>query len=164
MGICGSTDDFTRTSMSSGSQRIEYTECKKLCKSLHSFVPALKHCRVIKVYDADTITVSAKVCNMSNPIIYKFSIRLSGIDTPELKSKCPNEKKHAIIARDWLKTAILGHRVDLNILGIDKYGRLLGRVYFNSKCMNDELLKIGFARVYDGRHKEPWVFPIAKKC
>ena len=48
---------------------------------------------VIKVYDGDTITVASKLPFDNSPI-YRFSIRLAGIDTPEIKGK--NERRRAI--------------------------------------------------------------------
>lgn len=40
----------------------------------------------IKVYDGDTITIAAKLPYKGSPI-YRFSVRLNGIDTPEIKGK-----------------------------------------------------------------------------
>ena len=75
------------------------------------FQPDLKIGKVIKVYDGDSITIAAKP--YENYPIYRFSIRLSGIDTPELRTRNENEKKHAIIARDALSEKILDKIVTL---------------------------------------------------
>ena len=61
-------------------------------KSLDSFVPPVNSGRVIKVYDGDTITIASKVPGLKNSPIYKFSVRLNGIDTPEIKGKNEDEK------------------------------------------------------------------------
>ena len=74
------------------------------------FQPDIKVGKVIKVYDGDSITVAAKPYEKYP--IYRFSVRLSGIDTPELRTKHENEKKHAIIARDALSQKILNKIVD----------------------------------------------------
>jgi endonuclease YncB( thermonuclease family) len=42
--------------------------------------------RVIKVYDADTITIASKLPYDESPM-YRLSVRLNGIDTPEIKGK-----------------------------------------------------------------------------
>ena len=42
--------------------------------------------KVIKVYDADTITIASKLPYDASPM-YRLSVRLNGIDTPEIKGK-----------------------------------------------------------------------------
>jgi endonuclease YncB( thermonuclease family) len=54
------------------------------------FVPPITYGKVIKVYDGDTITIASKLPYDNSPI-YRFSIRLLGIDSPEIKSKTPTE-------------------------------------------------------------------------
>ena len=71
-------------------------------KELPVFVPPINSGRVIKVYDGDTITVASKVPNLKNSQIFKFSVRLNGIDTPEIKGSNEDEKSIAIKARDAL--------------------------------------------------------------
>ena len=53
---------------------------------LSNFYPNIKKGRVIKVYDGDSITVAARIPELKNDTIYKFSIRLNRIDTPELRT------------------------------------------------------------------------------
>ena len=57
--------------------------------------------RVIKVYDADTITIASKLPYDASPM-YRLSVRLNGIDTPEIKGKgvSDEEKESAKAARD----------------------------------------------------------------
>jgi micrococcal nuclease len=46
--------------------------------------------RLINVYDGDTIRVD--IANCDQPILCKnISIRIFGIDTPEIRGKCQNE-------------------------------------------------------------------------
>ena len=56
-------------------------------KDLPLFIPPLKTGKVIKVYDGDTITIASRVPGLYNSPIYKFSVRLNGIDSPEMKGK-----------------------------------------------------------------------------
>ena len=67
---------------------------------------------VRRVYDGDTITIAAKLPYKHSPI-YRFSVRLNGIDTPEIKGKNEDEKKCAKMARDALKETILNKTVHL---------------------------------------------------
>ena len=44
------------------------------------YIPELTHGKVVKVYDGDTITIASQLPGSST--LYRFSIRLAGIDTP----------------------------------------------------------------------------------
>ena len=48
--------------------------------------------KVIKVYDADTITIASKLPYDESPL-YRLSVRLDGIDTPEIKGKDITEEE-----------------------------------------------------------------------
>lgn len=108
---------------------------------------------VVDVYDGDTIRVDIDLgFNMS---LKNLRVRLSGIDTAEIKSKDEALKTKALQARDWLKQQCLGKDVYLESAGLDKYGRWLGRVYTKEEvCLNDELIKLGFAIGYEGGKKQ----------
>jgi len=54
--------------------------------------------KVIKVYDGDTFTVEAYPWP---GLEAKASVRVDGVDTPEIRGKCEAEKKKAIEAREW---------------------------------------------------------------
>jgi endonuclease YncB( thermonuclease family) len=47
------------------------------------FIPPITSGKVIKVYDGDTVTIASKLPYDNSPI-YRFSIRLLGIDSPEM--------------------------------------------------------------------------------
>lgn len=116
------------------------------------FVPEFKKCRVINVYDGDTITVAAYL--KKDPQCYKFKVRLSGIDSPEIRGSSENEKKHAMEARDALKDKILDKIVTLDIIGLEKYGRILADVIYDGENMNEWMLKNNYAVPYDGKTKK----------
>ena len=105
----------------------EVVESKFLPKDLNpkllpEFVPPIKSGRVIKVYDGDTITIASKIPKLKNSQIYKFHVRLNGIDTPEIKTHDEDEKNIAIKARDALSDKILNKDVILKNVKIEKYG------------------------------------------
>ena len=77
------------------------------------FIPPIESGQVIKVYDGDTITIATRLSYKDSPL-YRFSIRLKGIDSAEIKSKNINEKKNAMISRDFLTELIL-HKLYLYI-------------------------------------------------
>jgi endonuclease YncB( thermonuclease family) len=130
-------------------------------KELSQFVPPLKSGRVLKVYDGDTITIASRIPGLSPPTIFKFSIRLHGIDTPEITSKDSDEKEMAVKAREVLTEMLLGKDVRLVPMGdsLDKYGRLMCEVYLDKVCLNKWMIEKRYALPYDGKKKtnpESW--------
>ena len=116
------------------------------------FIPPINFGKVIKVYDGDTITIAAKLPNTLGPI-YRFSVRLLGIDSPEIKGKTFKEKELAVISRDILSQLIMGKIVYLRNVSMEKYGRILADVYLGDLHINDWMLKNGYAIPYDGGTK-----------
>ena len=116
------------------------------------FVAPINQGRCIKVYDGDTITIAAKLPYKHSPI-YRFSVRLNGIDTPEIKGKDEDEKKCAQMARDALKETILNKTVHLENVQTEKYGRILADVVCDGINMNNWMVTQRFAVKYDGGTK-----------
>lgn len=111
--------------------------------------------KVVSVYDGDTITVDIDLG--FSMTLRGLKVRLSGIDTAEMKSEDVILKDKAVKARDWLKGQILNKDVYLESSGLDKYGRWLGKVHTKEGvCCNEELVKLGLAIAYDGgsKHQE----------
>ena len=117
------------------------------------FVAPITQGRCIKVYDGDTITIAGKLPYKHSPI-YRFSVRLNGIDTPEIKGKDDDEKECAKLARDALKELILNKTVHLRNVQTEKYGRLLAEVVFCGENMNEWMITKRFAVKYDGGTKK----------
>ena len=116
------------------------------------FVPPVTSGKVIKVYDGDTITIAARLPYPNTPI-YKFHVRLLGIDCPELKGGGEKEKELAKRARDALHARIYGKIVTLQNVGTEKYGRLLANVYLDGENLNEWMLTNNYAVKYDGGTK-----------
>ncbi|CAD7964650.1 unnamed protein product [Amoebophrya sp. A25] len=120
------------------------------------FVPNVKRCRCVDVYDGDTITVVAKTSMCNSPQLFK--VRLARIDTPEMRGSgvTPAEKKLAIAARDALSEKILDRIIRLENVQLEKYGRLLAEVVClrTGENLNDWLLETGHAKLYDGGTKD----------
>jgi len=116
------------------------------------FVPEIHFCKVIKVYDGDTITIATKIHKMSP--VYRFSVRLNGIDTPEIKTHSKTEKELAIKAKEFLSGIILDKIVELKNISTEKYGRLLADVYFEGCHINSLMITNGYAVKYNGGKKE----------
>lgn len=118
------------------------------------FTFPIKGGRVIKVYDADTITIASKLPYDASPM-YRLSVRLNGIDTPEIKGKgiSDEEKEAAKQARDFVSNLVLNKIVRLENIESEKYGRILADVFIGDIHLNNLLLKERYAVKYDGGTK-----------
>lgn len=114
---------------------------------------------VVKVYDGDSVTVSVKVWDGLTAV---DNVRLIGIDTPEIRGKCPQEKAKAIEARDTLKFLVSGETTYLRAIptkgpATGKYGRILGTLYTSEMInINELMVKRGLARVYTSGKRKGW--------
>jgi len=103
-------------------ERVEPAEIEKF-----SFDGITTMAKVARVYDGDTITI---VFEFKGEMI-KYSCRINGLDTPEIRTKDLEEKKRGYAARDFLKSYIDDKIIKVDLLKFDKYGRLLANVYAN---------------------------------
>ena len=110
--------------------------------------------QVIKVYDGDTITIAAYMPYIDSSPLFRFSVRLNGIDTPEIKGHTEEEKQVAKETRDILSNEILHRVVFLKNVQTDKYGRILADVYLDDLHINKWLIDNKFAVEYDGGKKQ----------
>jgi len=108
--------------------------------------------KVVSVYDGDTI----KAIFPLNGVLYKWNCRLSGVDTPEIRTRNEREKKYGYIVRDKLREQILDQVVNVECGELDKYGRLLVTVYKGEQDMNRWLIDNDYAFAYDGGTKQSW--------
>jgi len=122
-------------------------------KDTVEFTFPIKGGRVIKVYDGDTITIASKLPFDSSPL-YRLSVRLNGIDTPEIQGKSEDEKRIAKDTRDALANLILHKFVTLKNIQSEKYGRILADVYLGDLYINEWLIKNRYAVKYDGGTKK----------
>lgn len=102
---------------------------------------------VISVYDGDTLNVDIDL-GFSIWIKDK-SLRLFGIDTPEVKGATRNE---GIVVRDWLRQRIeQGETILIESISDrpDKYGRYLAVLYIDGVNINQQMLDEGLARPYN---------------
>eukprot|EP01052_Picozoa_sp_SAG31_P000700 SAG31_NODE_20_length_34168_cov_33.651296_26_plen_234_part_00 len=124
-------------------------------KGVSAFVPPVSRGLVVKVYDGDTITVVAQLPFWGHLAAtpFKFSVRLNGIDTPEIKGKNADEKEIAQKARDALSARIMGKDIFLKNVQTEKYGRLLCDIYLGKENLNQWMIQQRYALSYDGGTK-----------
>ena len=110
---------------------------------------------VLRVVDGDTILIDAPW--VPKPLSKTIYLRVSGIDTPELFSpKCDKEYILAKAAKQFTENFVL-NPVSITFEKWDKYGgRIIGSVSYNEHNLSDALLKLGFARKYQGAAKGDW--------
>ena len=128
--------------------------CDIRWEDTEEFTFPIKGGRVIKVYDADTITIASKLPYDKSPL-YRLSVRLNGIDTPEMKGKdvTNDEKEAAKSAREFVYNLVFNKYVRLENIECEKYGRILADVYIGDIYLNELLLKERYAVKYDGGTK-----------
>lgn len=129
-------------------------------KDCEKWIPPISTVRVVKVYDGDTITIATRMPGYPSSKIFKFQVRLNGIDAPEMKSKDPIEKQAAINSKEALRKKIFGKDIILKNIKFEKYGRLLADIYKGSNCINNWLIDTRMAILYDGKTKpviENWL-------
>ena len=95
----------------------------------------LESLKIKKIVDGDTVHV------FYQDEVYK--IRLTEIDAPE------RDQPYGSNSTEYLKNLLKEGMVDVDISGTDRYGRKLGRLYWQGKDINRELVSAGYAWVYD---------------
>lgn len=91
--------------------------------------------KVVGISDGDTITV------LQDRTQYK--IRLYGIDTPE------SHQDFGTRAKQFVSDLVFKKDVRVVQKDIDRYGRVVGIIYLGDTCVNEEIVKAGFAWVYN---------------
>ena len=107
-------------------------------------------------YDGDTIYVAipglpGEIANMS--------VRVRGVDTPEIRGKCESEKHLAKQARDYARNRLKSAKsVEFCEPEWGRYGgRVVASVRIDGSPLDVELISNGLARAYDGKTKRrPW--------
>ena len=90
--------------------------------------------KVVKIADGDTLTLLVEK--------QQLKIRLSDIDTPERKQPFGTRAKQA------LSELAFGKQARVVEVTMDRYGRIVGRVYVDGLDVNRELVAGGFVGVY----------------
>ncbi len=117
-------------------------------------IPGPVRADVVSIYDGDTLTVDAHPWPQ---VRIRTSVRVDGIDTPEIRGKWDSEKAMAREARELARETV-GERVYLRNVGLGKYaGRVVADVFTeDGRRLADVLLEAGLARVYDGGARLGW--------
>jgi micrococcal nuclease len=122
-----------------------------------------KLAKILDVLDGDTFHIAA----MHDGKRTKFTVRLYGIDTPEMNSRDSKDRREARIATDYVNKLINKKIVQIKVLTNTrmydksergrmikgKYGRLLAIVYVNGVSLANDLIAKGMGVEYLGGSK-----------
>ena len=110
---------------------------------------------VTSIYDGDTFR--ANIIGFPTIVGEHMSIRINGIDTPELRGKCPREKVQAKLAKQFtVKHLRSAKRITLKNIKRGKYFRLIADVYVDGVNLAEQLIKNNHAVEYQGKTKKNW--------
>jgi endonuclease YncB( thermonuclease family) len=109
---------------------------------------------VVRIIDGDTIAVRAFTYPGEIKIV---SVRVEGVDTPELKGKCQKERELARKAKIFTENFV-GQRIRINNVRLGKFaGRIVADVEtLDGKLLDKALIKAGLGRFYDGGKRQGW--------
>lgn len=103
----------------------------------------------LRCYDGDT-------CTFTLPGVHPFfgeriSVRIRGIDTPEIRGKCEAEKQKAKAARDFLRNLLRNAgRIDLVDAERGKYFRIIATVQADGRDVAALMIDRRLGRPYQG--------------
>mgnify|MGYP000146113953 CR=1 FL=1 len=115
---------------------------------------------ILRVVDGDTMEVRVDALFGIQKL---ETIRLMGIDTPEIHSRSAPERIKAHEAKDWLKERVEGKQVWLRTWKEkEKFGRYLADIFFEDpaeseiplESVNNEMIELGLGKPYFGGKKE----------
>ena len=128
----------------------------------YTFENIKKKIKILNIVDGDTVDIAFHHEEMNR--IFKYRVRLYGIDTPEkrpLKSN-PNREKEIAASKVSKNALTVRLQENDNILvalfyKADKYGRLLATLYDkNGDNINEWMITAGYAYAYFGKTKEAY--------
>ena len=115
------------------------------------FQDKIIYARIEEIYDGDTV----KIIVLFGETPVKLSLRILGIDTPEIKGQCASELALALRAKEFTQSFLKGGHVEIRQTGIDKYGRVLATIRRGDQDLGDALIAEGLARPWRGT-REQW--------
>lgn len=110
---------------------------------------------VVSVYDGDTFKVNID----GYPAIVgeNMSIRIAGIDTPEIRGTRGYTREVAEKARKFTQYRLKNAKViKLKNMRRGKYFRIIADVYVDGENLAKEIIRVGLGKRYDGGPRPTW--------
>ncbi len=110
---------------------------------------------VVRVLDGDTFEARVHVWPGMQ---ITTRVRLRGIDAPELRARCDDERVKALAAREALTRLLAQGEVGISRVGQDKYGGRVDADVSTARTpdVSAAMLQGGLARPYAGGRRESW--------
>ena len=117
-------------------------------------LPGPLNAELLRVIDGDSLAVRVTIwLDQTLEVV----VRLRGIDAPERRGRCADERRRALEARDALARLVAGRRLALSNIEDGKFaGRVIADVTAGEVSLSDALLAGGFARPYAGGTRRGW--------
>lgn len=139
-----------------------YKDCTDENTPYYSYENIKKMVKVLRVIDGDTVDIAFYHDEMNR--VFKYRVRMYGIDTPEKRPLKSNVNRDKEIEGSKASTAALTSRLQENnymVIALfykpDKYGRLLATFYDkNGEDLNKWMVESGFAYSYFGQTKRKY--------
>ena len=106
-------------------------------------------------YDADTIYISMPGLTEE---LTAISVRVRGVDTPEIRGKCEDEQQKAREGRHFV-LQLLGSATSVRFCSPKwgKYGgRVIADVFIDGENLAELLISKGLGRAYAGGRRQGW--------
>lgn len=109
--------------------------------------------KIERVVDGDTVVIDWPTIPFN---MNKVPIRIKGIDTAEIHSKCEKEKSFGQDAKTFLTYWIDQKNVIISNCSPDKFSRWDCDIQYKDQDVAATMITNGFARPYHGEKKIPW--------
>ncbi|TAH36087.1 MAG: nuclease [Alphaproteobacteria bacterium] len=119
------------------------------------YLPGPLPAEVVRVIDGDSVEVRVRVW-LDQEVT--TTVRLQGLDTAELKSRCVQEHDLAIAAKARLEELLRGQKVELYDIQRDKYGgRVIAKIRTQGEAdIAKTLIAENLGRAYEGKKRGSW--------
>jgi len=115
--------------------------------------------KILRVIDGDTFV--ADVVMFTLRLVFDFCItvhkvvtlRLYGVDTPEIRTKNKKEKKRGLLVKSFVQSLLEEREVDVIIHKKDNFGRWLAEVFIGEQSLGILLFLKGYAEATKTRRK-----------
>lgn len=108
--------------------------------------------KVISIYDGDSF--KATITGWPALIGERIGIRVNGVDTPEMRGKCDQEKLLARKAKQHTVAMLRsGKVITLENMHRGKYFRIVADVYIDGESLSESLIRSRLGVTYHGKTK-----------
>jgi endonuclease YncB( thermonuclease family) len=133
---------------------MEFENLNEITVPKFTFEHHVTMAKCVKVYDGDTVQLI-----FSHPLLSgysRFSCRLYGYNSAELKTKDIIEKEMGLASKKFLENLVLNKIVRAEFKKMDKYGRPLVVLYLDDVNINEYVIETGYGKPYDGTGRKDW--------